>query len=110
MSPDSSLADRPTCSGNVFQMQFIYISIEGGTHNLLFYDYANVGPCVVLGKGFPRLVVPTQAHVLGKGWQFLSSLIILQGNEQMSCSLWVKHEYEQTSYQYCYLKNWTNIS
>ena len=62
-----ALLNRPTSRGNVFEMEFFYISTEGGTHTLLYDDYDNVGLCVVLGLGIPRLVarlLPTQAHIL----------------------------------------------
>ena len=62
-----ALLNRTSCRGNVFQMEFSYISTEGGTHTLLYDDYDNVGLCVVLGLGIPRLVarlLPTQAHIL----------------------------------------------
>ena len=52
-----ALLNRTSCRGNVFQMEFSYISTEGGTHTLLYDDYVNVGLCVVLDLGLPRLVV-----------------------------------------------------
>ena len=52
-----ALLNRPTSRGNVFEMEFFYISTEGGTHTLLYDDYVNVGLCVVLGLGLSRLVV-----------------------------------------------------
>ena len=52
-----ALLNRPTSRGNVFEMEFFYISTEGGTHTLLYDDYDNVGLCVVLGLGLSRLVV-----------------------------------------------------
>ena len=54
-----ALLNRTSCRGNVFQMEFSYISTEGGTHTLLYDDYDNVGLCVVLGLGIPRLVAPS---------------------------------------------------